>query len=141
MTSTGAPAGGDQDRGSSLTAIFWVESGIACIVVSLRICARVMIRKVGVDDYMMLLTLVCELWFHHVVRYVISLTLLASFPYPRLLYDISCEHWRVSSPIFSKPTATITRCQVQLDFADMGHLRLCDGENLRRTTDSANYWS
>ena len=39
-------------------AIFWAESGVAIVVILLRMSGRIMIRKVGLDDYMMLFTLV-----------------------------------------------------------------------------------
>lgn len=58
MTSTAAPGDGDQNRGPSLIAIFWVESAVASAVILLRVSGRIMIRKFGPDDYMMLFTLV-----------------------------------------------------------------------------------
>lgn len=58
MASIAAPTDGDQDRGPSLIAIFWAESAVASVVIALRISGRIMIRKLGYDDYMMLFTLV-----------------------------------------------------------------------------------
>ena len=42
-------------------AMFWAESAIAFVVISLRVTGRIMIRKFGLDDYMMLFTLVGDL--------------------------------------------------------------------------------
>jgi hypothetical protein len=53
-----APAGGNQDRGPALLAIFWTECVIALIVVALRTVSRVSYNKLGPDDYAMILTLV-----------------------------------------------------------------------------------
>ena len=61
MTSVAVPTDGDRNRGPSLVAIFWVESAIAFVVISLRVTGRIMIRKLGLDDYMMLFTLVSDL--------------------------------------------------------------------------------
>lgn len=53
-------------------AIYWVESAVAFLVVSLRVSGRVMIRRLGLDDYMMLFTLVghpSHSWLPYCSRY------------------------------------------------------------------------
>jgi len=57
MTST---AGIDltADRGPSLIAIYWAEAAIAIVVVGMRIWGRLIIRKLGPDDYIMIFALV-----------------------------------------------------------------------------------
>ena len=50
---TSAPVESNQDRGPALMAIFWTECAIALVVVSLRCHARILIRKIGKDDWIM----------------------------------------------------------------------------------------
>ncbi|KAK0515842.1 hypothetical protein JMJ35_001876 [Cladonia borealis] len=57
MSSTEAPAGGNQNRGPHLVGIFWAEAAVASLVILLRISGRLMIRQLGLDDYMMVFTL------------------------------------------------------------------------------------
>ena len=52
------PPGGDVDRGPRLIAYFWVLSAASVTLLSARFYARVSIRAVGWDDWMMLLTVV-----------------------------------------------------------------------------------
>lgn len=49
---------GYEDRGPQMIAIYWVEAAIAIVVVSLRVWGRITIRQVGLDDYVMIFTLV-----------------------------------------------------------------------------------
>ena len=58
MSSTEAPAGGNQNRGPHLIGIFWAEAALASLIILLRISGRLMIRQLGLDDYMMIFTLV-----------------------------------------------------------------------------------
>lgn len=53
-----APAGGDVDRGPTIMAIMWVQAAISCIVVALRFWARITIKALGKDDWIMLCTLI-----------------------------------------------------------------------------------
>lgn len=46
----------NEDRGSFVTAIFWVETGIAILFVCGRFYARTLIGALGLDDWSMLLT-------------------------------------------------------------------------------------
>ena len=43
--------------------IYWTEAAIAILVVVLRIWGRIVIRQLGIDDYVMIFTLVS---FYHV---------------------------------------------------------------------------
>ncbi|KAM0800903.1 hypothetical protein BDR22DRAFT_907498 [Usnea florida] len=52
------PVGGDQDRGSDLMAMLWTECVLAMIIVALRFYARIKMRNLGADDWMMLITVV-----------------------------------------------------------------------------------
>lgn len=52
------PAGGDQDRGPQLMAMFWVETILAIAILSARFYVRHAIRGLGPDDWMMLITVV-----------------------------------------------------------------------------------
>ena len=54
------PEGGDYDRGPYAVTFFWVTVGLSVAVVALRFIGRRMIRSTGADDWMMLLTLVCD---------------------------------------------------------------------------------
>ncbi|KAF7929960.1 uncharacterized protein EAE97_009557 [Botrytis byssoidea] len=58
-----APAGGDVDRGPTIMAIMWVQAAISCIVVALRFWARITIKALGKDDWIMLCTLINFLVF------------------------------------------------------------------------------
>lgn len=49
----------DEDRGPRLEAAYWTWSVIAVILVALRFYARIKIRGLGWDDWMMLITVVC----------------------------------------------------------------------------------
>lgn len=50
------PVGGDQNRGPQLMAMFWTETPVSMLLLSLRSYARVSIRGVGYDDWIMLAT-------------------------------------------------------------------------------------
>ena len=52
------PTGDDKDRGPAVMAIAWVECTFAIVVVSLRFWGRYLIKKVGIEDWLMLFTLV-----------------------------------------------------------------------------------
>jgi hypothetical protein len=52
------PAGGDQDRGPYVVAIFWAMVAVLVVVVSMRLWGRYMIGKTGADDWMMVFTVV-----------------------------------------------------------------------------------
>ena len=52
------PLGGDQDRGPSLVGLYWTECALSMIIVGLRFYARISIRGLGADDWMMLSTVV-----------------------------------------------------------------------------------
>jgi hypothetical protein len=52
------PTGVGQNRGPQLMAMFWIETIVAIAVVALRFYARISIRGVGADDWMMLFTVV-----------------------------------------------------------------------------------
>ena len=49
---------GSQDRGPELLAVFWTECAVALAVMFLRVYARLMIKNVGLDDWVMFLTMV-----------------------------------------------------------------------------------
>lgn len=51
------PPGGDQTRGPQLLAIYWVQTGIAIIVVALRFYVRRAKRIIGLEDWAMLVCL------------------------------------------------------------------------------------
>ncbi|CAG8953110.1 hypothetical protein HYFRA_00003307 [Hymenoscyphus fraxineus] len=50
--------GGDQDRGPQLMAMFWTEAIIGLLLVTLRVHVRYSIRGLGVDDWLMILTVI-----------------------------------------------------------------------------------
>ena len=52
------PPGGDHDRGGSLMAMFWTEVPIGVIFVAMRMYSRFKLRNTGLDDWMMVFTLV-----------------------------------------------------------------------------------
>lgn len=52
------PSFTNEDRGASVLAVFWVETGIAIGFVGGRFYARRLIGAVGLDDWSMLITLV-----------------------------------------------------------------------------------
>ena len=51
------PYGGDEDRGPAMLAIVWVYGGLSIIILGLRFYSRGVIKKIGADDWSMLLTL------------------------------------------------------------------------------------
>ncbi|KAL9131488.1 MAG: hypothetical protein Q9217_000567 [Psora testacea] len=52
------PLDGDRDRGWQLLATFWAESGVAITVIALRMWSRYKLRNRGLDDWIMLFTVV-----------------------------------------------------------------------------------
>ena len=52
------PPGGDRDRGSIVLAVYWTFFAIELTVVSLRLYARLKIRAIGLDDWIMAFTMV-----------------------------------------------------------------------------------
>ncbi len=60
MNSPEVPADGNQDRGPHLVGIFWAEAALASLIILLRISGRLIIRQLGLDDCMMILTLVSD---------------------------------------------------------------------------------
>ena len=57
-----SPVGGDQDRGSDIMAMLWTECVLAMIIVALRFYARIKMRNPGADDWMMLITVVSQVY-------------------------------------------------------------------------------
>ncbi|KAF9893600.1 hypothetical protein FE257_010912 [Aspergillus nanangensis] len=53
---TPPPGAVDRDRGAIIVSILWIETAIGAIVICLRFIGRYMIRKIGWDDWLMLLT-------------------------------------------------------------------------------------
>ncbi|KAI9643620.1 hypothetical protein NHQ30_008242 [Ciborinia camelliae] len=58
-----SPAGGDVDRGPTIMAIMWAQAAVSCLVVALRFWARITIKALGKDDWVMLCTLINFLVF------------------------------------------------------------------------------
>ena len=52
------PVGCDQDRGPQLIGMFWTECVLAIIILGLRFYAKISMRNLGADDWMMLITVV-----------------------------------------------------------------------------------
>lgn len=52
------PVGGNLNRGPALVDIFWTECVIALVFVSLRCYARILVRNLGIDDWIMFTTMV-----------------------------------------------------------------------------------
>ena len=50
------PPDGNRNRGPAVITIFWTECIIAGVFVALRFRARIMIRGIGIDDWIMLFT-------------------------------------------------------------------------------------
>ncbi|OAA33221.1 integral membrane protein [Moelleriella libera RCEF 2490] len=58
-----APPGGDVDRGPDALITFWTTAGISVVVVGLRFVGRRLRRQTGLDDWIMLLTLILYVVF------------------------------------------------------------------------------
>lgn len=54
------PAGGNQNLGPAVMAVVWTEISICTIAVGLRFWSRRIIRNIGWDDWLMLLSQVCH---------------------------------------------------------------------------------
>jgi hypothetical protein len=61
-----APPGNHEDRGPTAVGVFWMQAGVAAVIVLARLCARRMIHALGADDWWMLLTLVSSIPFSSV---------------------------------------------------------------------------
>ena len=55
------PPGGDEDRGWRMISIYWAMFAIELVVMSLRVYARIKIRAIGLDDWIMGLAVVSDL--------------------------------------------------------------------------------
>ena len=102
MSSPEAPPGGNQDRGPHLIGIFWAEAALASLIILLRISGRLMIRQLGLDDYMMIFTLVsyiCVLvaFLRHSNGFQVLFIILASFT-THLASIGGCRHLFYLSP-------------------------------------------
>ena len=62
----------NRDRGPALMAIFWTECIVAMGIVSLRCYARVLIGRLGVDDWVMVATVVRGFLFFFVCIFLFS---------------------------------------------------------------------
>lgn len=58
-----APEGGDVDRSPQMLTIFWVTAALSVVVVALRFLGRHLRQRTGLDDWLMLVTLVRRLSF------------------------------------------------------------------------------
>ena len=54
----GPPPDGDQDRGHVIYTVYWTIFGVGTIVTCLRFWARIKIRAIGWDDWLMLCAMV-----------------------------------------------------------------------------------
>ena len=52
------PLDGDQDRGPRIIAVYWTIFTVGAVVTCLRFWARIKIRYVGWDDWLMLIAIV-----------------------------------------------------------------------------------
>ena len=58
MDSLPRPDGGDQNRGPKLLAVFWTQVSICIVVIAMRMYSRFKLKTTGVDDWVMVVTLV-----------------------------------------------------------------------------------
>ncbi|KAF7885516.1 uncharacterized protein EAF02_004025 [Botrytis sinoallii] len=54
------PADGDQDRGGAVIAVYWSIAAVAMLVVGLRFYSRRLVRAIGADDWLMLISLIFQ---------------------------------------------------------------------------------
>jgi hypothetical protein len=50
-----------EDRGPTAVAVYWTQVGVATVIVAARFYTRKRMRMTGVDDWLMLVTLVSSL--------------------------------------------------------------------------------
>ena len=55
------PPDGDQNRDGAMLAVFWAPFPITVLVVSLRLLARTMIKGLGADDFLIVVSWVHDL--------------------------------------------------------------------------------
>lgn len=136
------PAGGDQNRGPALVAIYWAEASFAILAVALRIYGRKLINGFGADDYMMVFTLVRTPF----PSYSPCLTILICLLLPPLdpihhsgcFRDLPRRPRRLpTSLLFDNRSTTLSR-EVQLDHSSMGDLWLRDRQELSCPADYAD---
>ncbi|KAG5948797.1 hypothetical protein E4U53_006148 [Claviceps sorghi] len=68
-----APEGGDVDLGRQALVCFWVMAAVSTIVVALRFLGRHFRRRIGLDDWLMLVTLILHLLFVAILTKIILL--------------------------------------------------------------------
>ncbi|KAK2606307.1 hypothetical protein QQS21_003238 [Conoideocrella luteorostrata] len=68
-----APVGGDVDRGPRALILFWVTTGVSIVIIALRFLGRYMRKRTGLDDWMMLITVIHYILFVAILTKVIAL--------------------------------------------------------------------
>ncbi|ERF71197.1 hypothetical protein EPUS_06026 [Endocarpon pusillum Z07020] len=67
------PPHANDDRGKAAVAVYWAQAAIAIIIVALRFYARILIRSLGADDWLMFSTLLIFIAMSILITYQSSL--------------------------------------------------------------------
>ena len=107
------PFDGDRDRRAELMTISWIEFLVALIVMSFRMYARILIKNLGIDDWIMFLSMV-RLFTQFYLDLNINLSVAIIYNYDYIGDNHGSERsW--STYLLPISIANSYRCQTYLD--------------------------
>ena len=57
------PGNPNNDQGPAILKIIWILTGFTTLLVIVRIYVRSVLRKIGMDDYLIIISMVCTAFF------------------------------------------------------------------------------
>lgn len=128
------------DRGGRLLVMYWTEFSICIIVVFLRFYSRIKIRSVGLDDWVMLLTLVTKtphtFWFGSIWQRI-----LIPDPWPNGCSSSNpqCVSRWCPPPLPNRPLQYHVRPQDQLGSSTLCNYGPRHSQNFRRLFNATHH--
>jgi hypothetical protein len=135
------PPNVNDDRGQAAVAIYWTQAAVATIVVALRFYARILIRSLGADDWLMFATLVRgpSSFLGLLSGRTTNQTSTANFSRPLYLGNIPIQPWRLQAHLRCNAGQSSRSWQSQLRDASLGSLLLRDRQSSRRVPDPTGH--
>ena len=120
-------------------AMFWTEVPIAIIVVALRTCSRFKIKATGIDDWMMIVTLVSMPPFYS--SYPMNNSLSDTFHSSRYRCNLHGSAWGSSSSLLLDPGSSRVCNQTRLDLPAVQHHVYRNWQDICCSFDSKTSWT
>lgn len=115
-------------------AMFWIEVPTAIVFVALRMYSRFKLRNTGLDDWLMVITLVSK---STCTPHFANVNDLLAFTYGDCCgFNLSHIPWRTTSSLLLEPYSEGVREQVKLDFAAIQHHISRHGQDVGRLSTS-----